>query len=241
MSNDPTTKTALDLITGSLRKIGQYAPGETLSAEDAQDALDTFNGMLDIWSNQKMAIFNQAETVMTLTSGQAQYTIGVGQFFNTERPLRLIRAFSRVSNLDRPCDVVTPEKYLGIGYKAQPGPWPKMVYYNSGFPTGVLNFWPVPSSGVEMHIWSDAIFSSLALSDTVSLPRGYFLGLQYNLAELLCSEYGMAVPPDIRRFASQFRNIIKGLNATPQQEASVDGVLVGAGNDAGWVMHGGFQ
>ena len=98
MANDPTTKTALDLITGALRKIGQYAPGETISAADVSDALDTFNGLLDMWSNQKLAVFNTIETVVNLTAGQNTYTMGVGGYFPIERPLRLVRAYSRLNS-----------------------------------------------------------------------------------------------------------------------------------------------
>lgn len=246
VANDPTTKTGLDLVTGALRKIGQYAPGETLNATDAQDAMDTFNGMLDLWSNQKLSVYNQIETVQNLTAGQSSYTVGSGGYFNIERPIRPVRAYSRYtsssSTVDFGCDIVTLEKYAGIGIKNMPGPWPKMAYYNTGYPQSTLIVWPVPTSNIEFHLWSDQVFGSLALTDTVALPRGYFLGLQYNLAELLCSEYGMSVPPDIKRFAKEFREIIKSTNASPTAEASVDAALIAtAGHDAGWILHGGFR
>jgi hypothetical protein len=246
VSNDPTTKTALDLLTGALRKIGQYAPGETLSDSDANDALDTLNGMLDLWSTQELGVYNQIETVVSLTAGQSSYTVGTGAYFDLERPLRMVRAYTRVSTgqggVDFPCQLVTLEKYTAIGLKYQPGPWPKIAYYNTGFPTGNLIVWPVPQSAVEFHLWSDVVFSSVALTDVIALPRGYFLGLQYALAELLCSEYGMPVPADIRRFAGEFKALIKSLNATPQSEVTIDPALVASGgNDAGWILTGGFQ
>lgn len=241
MSTDQTTKTALDLITGALRKIGQYAPGEAVDSQDANDALDTFNGMLDLWSLQHLSVFNQIETVQTISG--AQVTIGAGQTINIERPYRIVRAYSRLSSstsVDFPCQVVTLEKYASIGLKSQPGPWPKMVYFNGGWPSGTLNFWPVPSS-VELHLWTDQVFTALNLTSPVNLPRGYFMGLQYSLAELLCSEYGMGVPADIRRFAKEFRDLLKAQNASPQNEAKIDGAIASmGGNDAGFILHGGF-
>lgn len=245
MSTDQTTKTALDLITGALRKIGQYAPGEAVDSQDANDALDCFNGMLDLWTNQHLSVFNQVETVKALTSGQSTYTIGTGGDFNLERPYRIAAAYSRIttgnSSVDFPCQVATLEKYANIGLKSQPGPWPKVIYYNSGWPLGELIFWPVPQTGVEFHLWTDSVFSALNLTDVVNLPRGYFMGLQYSLAEILCSEYGMSVPPDIKRFAKEFRDIVRAQNATPQAESGVDGAIVSSsGNDAGWILHGGF-
>jgi hypothetical protein len=245
MSTDQTTKTALDLITGALRKIGQYAPGEAVDSQDANDALDCLNGMLDLWSNQKLSVYNQNETVKTLTAGQSTYTVGVGGDFNTERPFRLVTAYSRMTNgsssIDFPCQVVTLEKYSAVGMKNQPGPWPKFVYYNAGWPSGQLIFWPVPAQAVEFHLWTDAVFTALNLTDVVALPRGYFMGLQYALAEVLCSEYGMGVPPDIRRFAKEFKDILKAQNSTPQSEAAIDGAIrATGGNDAGWYLTGGF-
>lgn len=242
---DQTQKTALDLITGALRKIGQYAPGEAIDSQDANDALDCFNGMLDLWTNQKLSVYNQIETVFTLTSGQASYTIGTGGDVDIERPYQIAAAYSRqttgTSSVDFPCQVATLEKYANIGLKSQPGPWPKIVYYNSGWPLGELIFWPVPTQSVSFHLWTDQVFSVLSLTDVVSLPRGYFMGLQYSLAEILCSEYGMSVPPDIKRFAKQFRDIIKAQNATPQAESGVDSAIVSSsGNDAGWILTGGF-
>lgn len=244
MSADQTTKTALDLITGALRKIGEYAPGETLADADASDALDSLNGMLDLWSLQHLSVFNQIETVKTLT-GAAQYTIGVGGFFNIERPYRIAKMYSRLtttgSTVDFGCEEATLEKYGSIGLKTQPGPWPKMCYYNSGWPQGTLNFWPVPQSGVEFHLWTDQVFVALALADTVALPRGYFLGVQMNLCEILCPEYGLSVPPDIRRMAKDFRQILKDQNASPQAEVTIDRAISSTGGvDAGWILTGGF-
>lgn len=245
MSNDPTTKTALDLVTGALRKIGQYAPGEPLCAADANDALDTFNALLDMWSAQKLMVYNNIETVKNLSAGVASYTVGIGGDFNIERPLRIDRAYSRYGNgntsVDYQCDLVSVEKYTSIGLKSQPGPWPKIAYYNTGYPLANLIFWPVPQTNLEFHLWSEQVFTSLDLATPLNLPRGYYLGLQYALGEVLCPEYGMAVPADVRRFSKEFKSILKSLNATPQAMSGVDGAIVASnGNNAGFILTGGF-
>jgi len=245
MSSDPTTKTALDLITGALRKIGQYAPGETLAAADAMDALDSVNGLLDMWSAQKLTVYNNIETVLPLTAGQSSYTVGLTGYFNIERPLRIDKAYSRITtgngSVDFPCQLTTLEKYGSIGLKSQPGPWPKIAYYNTSYPLANLIFWPVPQTNVEFHLWTEQVFTSLDLSTTLSMPRGYYLGLQFAVAELLCPEYGVAVPPDVRRFAKEFKAVIKSLNGSPQAESGVDMAIVSSnGNNAGFILTGGF-
>lgn len=244
--SDPTTATGLDLVTGALRKIGQYAPGESLSAADANDALDSLNGMLDLWSAQKLTVFNNIETVRNLTAGQNSYTLGVGGYFNIERPLRIDKAYSRITTgngeVDFQCELTTLEKYGSLTLKNQPGPWPKLAYYNTAYPLANLYVWPVPQWNVEFHLWTEQVFTSSTLAGQLNMPRGYYLGLQFALAEVLCPEYGTPVPPDIRRMAKEFKQVIKNLNATPQSEVAMDALLVASnGNDASFILHGGFQ
>ncbi len=68
--------TAQDIIIGSLRFLNQYAPGESLSSSDSQDALDTLNDLLDSWSTDEASVYASNENTFTYTSGQYQYTIG---------------------------------------------------------------------------------------------------------------------------------------------------------------------
>ena len=145
-------------------------------------------------------------------------------------------------SVDFPCAITTLNKYANLGLKSQPGPWPKMAYYDTGYPMATLYFWPVPQSNIEFHMWTDQVFSSMTdLTTSFNMPRGYYLAFQYALAELLCPEYGIPVPPDVRRFAKEYKAIIKALNANPQDETSVDDAIVsGSGNDAGFILHGGF-
>ena len=239
------TKTALDVISAALRKIGAYAQGEALLAADANDALDTLNGYFDILSTQHFAVYNNVETVLTLTPSQSSYTVGTGGQINIERPLRITEAFSRIttgaSPVDFPCAIWPIEQYSKIGLKQQPGPWPKMLYYNTAYPLANLIFWPVPNQVAEFHMWSDQVLSNLSLSSQLNLPRGYFLFLIFALAELLAPDYGKQVPPESPAFLADFKRNIKALNARPQVEAPVDAAIVSTtGSDAGFIIHGGF-
>lgn len=68
--------TANDLIVGALRFINQYAPGESLASDDANDALDTLNDLLESWSTDQASVYASNENVFNYTSGKYQYTIG---------------------------------------------------------------------------------------------------------------------------------------------------------------------
>jgi hypothetical protein len=116
------------------------------------------------------------------------------------------------------------------------------MYFNTSYPLAELIFWPVPSQNAEFHLWADMVFSQFAnLTDSVTLPQGYMLALQTNLAVLLAPEYGTQPTPELVAQARVTKKALKALNATPQATSTYDGALVGSGaNDAGWVLNGGF-
>lgn len=68
--------TPLDLISKSLSDIGALAAGESVEANVANDAFDTLNDMLDMWSNEKMMLPCVQEVIHRLTAGTFIYTIG---------------------------------------------------------------------------------------------------------------------------------------------------------------------
>lgn len=245
MAIDPTSKTALDLITGALRKTGQYAPGETIAAADANDALDVLNALFDSMSNDGNATFNTNENIVVLTPGKSTYTIGVGGDINIQRPLRFHSCYSRVtttgSYVDFPCETKDETAYTSIGLKLQPGPWPKWLFYNTGFPLATIYLWPVPTQAVEFHFWTDMLLQSVSLTSQLQLPQGYYNYLQFALAELLCVDYGIPVPADLRRLAAKYEYKIKSNNASVDREIAVDGAIATANaNNAGWILTGGF-
>jgi len=245
MSNDPTTKLALDLITGAMRKTGQYAPGEAIAAADLNDALDSLNGLLDVLSNDNKAIFNSVENIVTLTAGQQSYTVGLTGQIPVQRPLRITDAYSRVttssSTVDFPCEIKDLAAYASVGLKSQPGPWAKFAFYNPTFPNGQLYFWPVPSQAVEFHFWSDALLQSVSLTTALTLPQGYYLFLQLALTELLCIEYGVPVSEDVKRLMRRYEAAIKSNNAVVDREISVDGAICATNaNNASFILTGGF-
>jgi hypothetical protein len=70
--------TPLDIVTRALKDIGAIAAGETPAPEEAQDAYDMLNDMIDQWSNENMMVYNMTEIIFPITSGQINYTIGPG-------------------------------------------------------------------------------------------------------------------------------------------------------------------
>ncbi len=68
----------IDIVTRSLKVAGAYAPGEPIDADDANDAFDMLNDLLETNSNSTMMVPYRTEIVFTLTANMQFYTIGQG-------------------------------------------------------------------------------------------------------------------------------------------------------------------
>lgn len=161
------------------------------------------------------------------------------------RPLRITGGFTRINSLDFWLDVyASQEEYTSILYKAQPGPWPVIGWYNNQFPYGVLNVYQTPGQSAEVHLFTDTILSNLTASSVIAMPQGYVRALKWCLAKELWPEYwgSQPLPPSIREQAADALSMLKALNAKPAKVSFYDRELVrGNRPDGAWVTHGGFR
>lgn len=70
------TSTALDILVGAARNINVLEAGEPMNANDASDALQVLNDLLDSLSTDKLFVYTANEAILAWTPGQFQYSIG---------------------------------------------------------------------------------------------------------------------------------------------------------------------
>lgn len=163
--------------------------------------------------------------------------------FPIPRPLRITHGFTRFNALDFTLDVYeTQTQYTEFLYKAQPGPWPTVAWYNNTFPYGLLNVYQTPGNSVECHLFTDTILQNLTLNQVLVMPQGYSRMLKWLLAKELCAEYGFPLTQAIIVNAKEARDFVKALNDRPAQVARYDRELArGNRPDGGWITHGGYR
>lgn len=108
--------TANDLITGALRFINQYSPGESLAASDADDALQTLNDLLESLSTEQLAVFASNQNILNYTAGQYEYTVGnydAGEFAG-----EVTSGSPTITNATVPSDMVVNGDLSGAGIPA---------------------------------------------------------------------------------------------------------------------------
>lgn len=177
------------------------------------------------------------------SAGLDSITYTVPGDFPIQRPLRITHGFTRFNSLDFTLDVYETEtQYTQFLYKAQPGPWPTVGWYNNTFPYGLLNVYQTPGNAAECHLFTDTILSNLTLNQLLIMPQGYSRMLKWLLAKELCAEYGFPLSEAIKVNAQEAREYVKALNAKPREVSQYDRELArGNRPDGGWIVHGGYR
>lgn len=240
----PTTSaTAQDIVTRALKMIGNTPGGAAPSAEDAADALDILNGMIDAWSMERLYVYNNDITVYALTSGTQSYAIGptAAAPFNVVRPSRILKA-SLVVTANSPAtylslNLLDDDGWMDIIVRDISSTYPIALYYSESYPNGELNFWPKPQGGlsVELQTWN-ALTQFADLSTPFSFPPGYYEAIYQNLALRLCTpEWGLdSIPQSIQQRADESRGRIQSLNMNPPPQMSPDSGAGGVRQDGGY-------
>lgn len=195
--------TALALIESAFRKSGILSAGDSLSSEEANDALDVFNDMLGSWSNMGLTVFTQSTDSYPLSAGVASYTIGTGGDFNTSRPVSILSAYVRLGTTDHPIAFVSAEEFGRIQTKSTQGA-PIYVYFDNNYPLATFTFYPIPTGGYTFFLVSEKPLTEAAtLNTTISFPPGWKRAFTYNLALDLAPEYGQPVDQAVVRIAKE--------------------------------------
>lgn len=201
--------TARDIITRAFQKNGVLTKGESLSGDEAVDALSSLNGLIQSWSNDSLLIYARVSESFPLVSGQASYTIGSGGDFDTARPIKIVSAFTRIGQTDYNINIINDKAFDSITQKDVGNSIPDVLHYQPSFPLGAVNIYPVPTTG-NIHIRSEKQLTEFATLDTVvELPPGWERALIFNLAIETASEYGQQVDQATYAIAMDALNKIK--------------------------------
>lgn len=230
----PSPTTALDLITRSMRLAKILTSGETLTAEEGQDALATLNDLLENWSTEPMSLWSTTNFSAPTVAGQATYTIGPGGNWNTTRPAAISGAYVTVNGVDFPVLPVGQLEYNLISLKTQQQPIAQKLLYVNDFPLGLVTLWPVPSQVVTLTLTFERLLTQIpTLATAINYPPGAAKALRYALAVELASEYGAPVDPVLMSIASDAKADYKRSNKQPVK-AGFDIALTGVHAVGNW-------
>lgn len=205
--------TARDIIKRALQKNGVLTKGESPSGDEASDGLSALNDLISSWSNDSLLIYARISESFPLVAGQSTYTIGSGGDFDTDKPLQILTAFTRIGSIDYDINIINDEAYDEITQKNISSSIPIAMFYQTSEPLGRITIYPVPTTG-SMHIRSEKQLTQLATLDTdLEFPAGWERALIYNLALELSMEYAQPVTEPLYEMAMDALSKIKTATA----------------------------
>lgn len=212
--------TVRDLINATFRLLGIVAEGESCTASQANNALESLNDMIETLNLDNLMVYTISRQTFPLTINQQSYTLGTGGNFNQSRPVRIENASVLLTGaspqIELPIEMMRDQDWQDVVVKSVTSSFPLSMYADGGFPLNTLYFWPIPAQAcsVVLYMWNQ-IQPYAALGDTVTFPNGYRRALRYLLACELAPEYGMEPPATVRQMAETSKDWIRKQNWTP--------------------------
>lgn len=195
--------TASVIIDRAYNKIGIPSP----TANQSNDGLLALDSMLQLWGADFLTPSPVREN-FNLVSGTAEYTIGDGGDFDTDRPLMLIGAYLRDTTQDYPLEIMDIHQFQQLSSKTTETT-PSKVFYIPEYPLGKIIFNCESDDTYTVYFEFIKGFDSVSsLSSTIDVPGYYDDALVYNLAVRLAEDNTMEAPRTVIALAEASRIII---------------------------------
>ena len=216
------TYTALDIITLAYKDAGVLGVGQTLLAEDVNDALTRLNMMIAQWRMKRWLVWHLID-VSVVSTGAEFYTVGPGGDINVPtRPDKIESAYFRMlpgasgtQAVDYPLQILfSMEDYARITLK-QLVSFSQCIFYDSGWPLGKIYPWPLPQANLyEVHILlKDTLTEFNNLTSPFIFPPEYLAAIHYNLVVRTRASYRLPPDPSYEGLAADALQTIRSANA----------------------------
>lgn len=218
--------TGLSIAQQAYEQLGVIQPGDTPSTTLKANALDALNGMLSSISAEQYSVFTQTFQTFSLVSGQPAYTLGVGGTMGTASRAQKAVAWSASSGNFRVSGPVLsfPEFQTQaqdpLGSTAT---LPRIVGADEAYPLINLRVHPVPSAtpgNIEIAYWTP-VSQFVLITDTITVPEGWYQMLWSNLAVILYPKYARVggLPPELAAIAQNSKAALVQQNSPAQVAA----------------------
>jgi hypothetical protein len=217
-----------DLATTALKASGILGIGQSAQPDDLSTFLDLLRALIGQWQKKRFLVFVEQTVELPASTGALSYSIGPGCDFDVNgRPDRISRAFIRIIQgmppnlVDIPIEVLdSREDYVAISVKTLET-MPATVYYESGFPTGRVYFWPVPPASMYglFLVVKVPLPTYVSTADPLNLPDEYIDALIWSMCVRMQMAYGLQARPDHVAQAALAINTLRQANAQIPQLA----------------------
>lgn len=243
--------TVREIISTSLRKINAIQPGEEPTDSDLDISLESLEGLIDSWSNDKLMIYTMNPYYFIATPGQQIFTLGPGGDWDIERPMRIQQAYLSLNAqitsynpptftfgtdvADLPIAIANDAQWASIPVKELQATFPTILYDDGAMPLRNIYLYPIQNTQQVITLWLWQPLDNFdSLDDTIEFPPGYERCIIYNLAMELAPEFGKTVGEDVINTAIDSKSILAAVNSDPQTMGH-DRALLKYGSTYNWI------
>ena len=226
--------TALELISRALRLANILGEGQIPSADMANNALDTLNGMTGSFNLDSLALLATANVQVATVANQSLYTIGTGGNWATTRPVQINSMYVDFGGVSYPISEVNQQEFNLIVLKGMLGAFiPRFFLYVPEHPLGLVTLWPAPNQVLPLTISVDRYVPDItSLATVIVSPPGYERLIVSSLAIELSPEYGREPSAQLQKIARDALARVKQANHIPVV-AEFDPSILGGGGASG--------
>ena len=215
------TYTALDIINLAYKDAGVLGVGQSLLAEDVNDALTRLNMMIAQWRVKRWLVWHLVDKSVVST-GALKYSVGPGGDINVPvRPDKLESAYFRMlpganntQSVDYPLQLLfSREDYARITLKNLVS-FSQCIFYDSAWPMGYIYPWPLPQANLyEVHILlKETLTEFTDLTSYFIFPPEYLAAIHYELVVRTRAAYRLPPDPTYEGLAKDALQTIRAAN-----------------------------
>lgn len=214
-------QTARRIITRVMRGLGYIGRTADPTANDAADALDTFNDMFSGWNREPLMTRFTVIMPVPLVPSQYIYTIGPSGDINITLPEKLERASLLIGSgstvQEQPIRCIqTVREWQQIVDKGATSDQVLELWLDVKAPLGDLYVHPISNTVATMLLYLQGKFDAIPTLDTqIIVPDGLYRAIRYNLGVELAPELQKELPPLWLSNAVQSKAVIKSSNIIP--------------------------
>ena len=237
--------TGQDICRQAMMDAAVLGVGAPIDGSQAQDIVNKLNRIMDNLNCAERFSYAETSFIGTMTANLNPHLIGptgTVNFVQAQRPISIdsanivYNAGSLAVNV--PLDIVfTFREYADLAVPSIGTLFPKLLYYEQDWPNGKIYLYPVPTAAYGLNIWQRTILTQLLLTDTFSLPPGYWDAITLTLAEDICPMFEQEPSQLLRDKARQARSRVEGNNLSIPRIATRDAGMQGRQNtqDFNWL------
>lgn len=201
----------------SLRQIKVLAAGEVADGDTIQDALASFNMLLDMWNAE--GLLRPRGGLSTLGVSGTQLVQDSASSIDPSAIYGISYAPASTTD-ERPLQILTPEQFqVEKSQTEQTALYAEKIYFYKNTIGNLLCYlFPTPTGTGSLVFYKQERFTATNSNLSADFPVelvGYQAALMFNLAIFMAPEYGLAMDPNLMKLAEESKAQIMRSNFDP--------------------------